>query len=316
MGTTRVLSIQSSSELAPQEVAKTCLQRWQRCTSRAEPESPSRARQSLRLKRWQRHASRGGRDVPPELSQNLHPELVRACASRGGKDMPPEVAEMYLQRWQSQASRASIASRDDITSLKKKLDGKVAIVTGGASGIGEATARHFANHGARAVVIADIQDEKGQLVAASIGAHRSTYIRCDVSDENQVKFLVDSTVQTYGRLDIMFSNAGIINDLNQSILELDFSAFDRLFACKRTRYGGVCEARCSCYGGRRRQGEYSVHGKLGGHYGGPNPPGLHHVEARRAWVGSVSECTTRRVRNTRELCVAFGCCHAVGVQYA
>ncbi|KAA8536625.1 hypothetical protein F0562_029103 [Nyssa sinensis] len=112
MGTTRVLSIQSSSELAPQEVAKTCLQRWQKCTSRAEPESPSRARQSLRLKRWQRHASRGGRDVPPELSQNLHPELVRACASRGGKDMPPEVAEMYLQRWQSQASRASIASRD------------------------------------------------------------------------------------------------------------------------------------------------------------------------------------------------------------
>ncbi|KAA8540920.1 hypothetical protein F0562_024942 [Nyssa sinensis] len=118
----------------------------------------------------------------------------------------------------------------DVTSLKKKLDGKVAIVTGGASGIGEATARHFANHGARAVVIADIQDEKGQLVAASIGAHRSTYIRCDVSDENQFKFLVDSTVQTYGRLDIMFSNAGIINDLNQSILELDFSAFDRLFA--------------------------------------------------------------------------------------
>ncbi|KAA8546603.1 hypothetical protein F0562_002658 [Nyssa sinensis] len=121
MGTTRVLSIQSSSELAPQEVAKTCLQRWQRCTSRAEPESPSRAhqslrlkraRQSLRLKRWQRHASRGGRDVPPELSQNLHPELIRACASRGDKDMPPEVAEMYLQRWQSQASRASIASRD------------------------------------------------------------------------------------------------------------------------------------------------------------------------------------------------------------
>ncbi|KAA8540923.1 hypothetical protein F0562_024939 [Nyssa sinensis] len=89
---------------------------------------------------------------------------------------------------------------------------------------------HFANHAARAVVIADIQDEKGQLVATSIGAHRSTYIRYDVSDENQVKFLVDSTVQTYGCLDFMFSNTGIINDINQSILELDFNAFDRLLA--------------------------------------------------------------------------------------
>ncbi|KAA8536418.1 hypothetical protein F0562_028896 [Nyssa sinensis] len=88
MGTTRVLSIQNSSELAPQEVAKTCLQRRQRCTSR------------------------DGRAKPPELSQNLYPELARACASRGGKDMPPEVAKTCLQRWQSQTSRASIASRD------------------------------------------------------------------------------------------------------------------------------------------------------------------------------------------------------------
>uniref|UniRef100_A0A5B6ZM17 Uncharacterized protein n=1 Tax=Davidia involucrata TaxID=16924 RepID=A0A5B6ZM17_DAVIN len=118
----------------------------------------------------------------------------------------------------------------DNTSFKKKLEGKVAIITGGASGIGETTARHFANHGARAVVIADIQDDKGQLVAASIGAHRCTYIRCDVTDEHQVKSLVDSTVRSYGRLDIMFSNAGIFNASDQSILDLDFSAFDHLFA--------------------------------------------------------------------------------------
>ena len=53
-----------------------------------------------------------------------------------------------------------------------KLQGKVAIITGGASGIGEATTRLFANHGAAAIVIADVQDELGQAVAESIGTQR------------------------------------------------------------------------------------------------------------------------------------------------
>ena len=59
----------------------------------------------------------------------------------------------------------------DSTPSNKKLQGKVAIITGGAGGIGEATARHFAAHGARAIVIADVQDEKGQNVAVSIGSN-------------------------------------------------------------------------------------------------------------------------------------------------
>uniref|UniRef100_A0A6N2NLN9 Uncharacterized protein n=1 Tax=Salix viminalis TaxID=40686 RepID=A0A6N2NLN9_SALVM len=67
----------------------------------------------------------------------------------------------------------------------KKVQDKVAIVTGGASGIGEATVLAFAENGARGVVIADIQDEKGQKLAESIGANRSTYIHCDVTDENK-----------------------------------------------------------------------------------------------------------------------------------
>ncbi|KAK6123270.1 hypothetical protein DH2020_042998 [Rehmannia glutinosa] len=111
-------------------------------------------------------------------------------------------------------------------SFKKKLDGKVAIVTGGASGIGEVTARHFADHGARAVVIADIQAEKGRSVAESIGLHRCSYFQCDVADEEQVKSMVDWTVQTYGGLDIMFSNAGIISDSEQTILDLNLSQYD------------------------------------------------------------------------------------------
>lgn len=112
----------------------------------------------------------------------------------------------------------------------KKLENKVAIVTGGASGIGEATARCFAEHGARAVVIADVQDEKGQQVAESIGLHCCSYMKCDVSEEEQVKSLVDSTVKKYGRLDIMFSNAGITSKSKQDVLDFDFSEFETLFA--------------------------------------------------------------------------------------
>ncbi|KEH25441.1 (+)-cis,trans-nepetalactol synthase NEPS2 isoform X2 [Medicago truncatula] len=104
-----------------------------------------------------------------------------------------------------------------------RLSGKVAIVTGGASGIGEATARVFANEGVRVVVIADIQDELGNQVAASIGIQRCTYIHCDVADEDQVKNLVRSTV------DIMFSNAGIVSPTDQTVMELDMSQLDRLF---------------------------------------------------------------------------------------
>ncbi|CDP14866.1 unnamed protein product [Coffea canephora] len=115
------------------------------------------------------------------------------------------------------------------TSATKKLEGKVAIVTGGASGIGEATAHLFAENGVKAVVVADIQDDKGRLVTESIGSHQCSYFHCDVSDENQVKALVEWTVQTYGQLDIMFSNAGIVSPSDQTVLNLDFSQFDRLF---------------------------------------------------------------------------------------
>ncbi|KAK1357966.1 (-)-isopiperitenol/(-)-carveol dehydrogenase, mitochondrial [Heracleum sosnowskyi] len=113
----------------------------------------------------------------------------------------------------------------------KKLEGKVAIITGGASGIGEATARLFAEHGARAIVIADIQDVLGQNVAESIGSGQCTYMHCDVTNEDQVKALVEFTVKNFGQLDVMFSNAGIANEtISQTILDFDLNASDRVFA--------------------------------------------------------------------------------------
>nr|CAD1838794.1 unnamed protein product [Ananas comosus var. bracteatus] len=112
------------------------------------------------------------------------------------------------------------------TALGPKPPG-VAIITGAASGIGEAAARLFAEHGAR-VVIADIQDELGAAVAASIGADRCKYYRCDVRDEQQVSDLVDFTVATFGRLDVMYSNAGII--CRGSLLQMNLEDFDNVVA--------------------------------------------------------------------------------------
>ncbi|OWM83287.1 short-chain dehydrogenase reductase 3b-like [Punica granatum] len=110
---------------------------------------------------------------------------------------------------------------------KKKIDGRVAIVTGGASGIGEETVHRFVEHGAF-VVIADIQDERGQALVSTLGLNNCAYVHCDVSDEDQVSSLVNSTVERHGRVDIMFSNAGIINP-NQDILGFDIPMYDRLF---------------------------------------------------------------------------------------
>ncbi|KAL5981642.1 hypothetical protein ACLOJK_015705 [Asimina triloba] len=105
------------------------------------------------------------------------------------------------------------------------LQGKVAIITGAASGIGAATARLFVEHGA-IVIIADVQDELGQEVVASIGPDRSSYVHCNVGDEDQVKSTVDHAVEKYGRLDVLFSNAGIGGPLS-GIMDLDLVQFDR-----------------------------------------------------------------------------------------
>lgn len=104
----------------------------------------------------------------------------------------------------------------------------MALITGAASGIGEEAARLFAENGA-SVVIADVQDELGNRVVESIGGDRVSYCHCDVRDEKQVEETVKFTVEKYGKLDVLFSNAGIIGPLN-GILEFDLKAFDTTMA--------------------------------------------------------------------------------------
>jgi NAD(P)-dependent dehydrogenase (short-subunit alcohol dehydrogenase family) len=104
-----------------------------------------------------------------------------------------------------------------------RLAGKIALVTGGGSGIGEATVRLFVAEGA-SVVIADIQDERGSRVAEELGA-RARYLHADVSREADVHAAVAETVQRFGRLDCMFNNAGY-GGVGGRIAEVPVAGFD------------------------------------------------------------------------------------------
>lgn len=108
-----------------------------------------------------------------------------------------------------------------------QLDGKVAVVTGGASGIGEGTVRKFVESGAR-VVISDVQDARGQRLAEELGTS-ATFYHTDVSHEEEVRAAVGHAVQKWGRLDVMFNNAGF-GGVSGSILETDMDSYDQTMA--------------------------------------------------------------------------------------
>jgi len=88
-----------------------------------------------------------------------------------------------------------------------ELARKVAIVTGGAGGIGRATVERFVDEGAR-VVVADLDAEAGQALAAGLG-DAAAFWRTDVADADQVQALVDFTVERFGGLHVLFNNAGV-----------------------------------------------------------------------------------------------------------
>ena len=97
--------------------------------------------------------------------------------------------------------------------MDKRLEGKVAVITGAASGIGAATAKTYVDHGAR-VVLGDIQDEAGEGMAAALGgASRAIFRHCNVTSEAEVEALVEAAIAEFGQIDIMFNCAGIVGAL-------------------------------------------------------------------------------------------------------
>ncbi len=105
-----------------------------------------------------------------------------------------------------------------------RLDNKVAIITGAASGIGRATAVRFAAEGAK-VVVADVADEPGVALAEEL---HGLYVHVDVADEESVKAMFAATIDAFGGLDILFNNAGISPSDDDSILTTGVDAWQRV----------------------------------------------------------------------------------------
>ena len=108
--------------------------------------------------------------------------------------------------------------------LTQRLAGKVAVITGGASGIGLATARRFAAEGAK-VVIGDMDSVTGEAAAAEVSG---SFIKVNVADEAEVNNLFDSTVKMYGQVDIAFNNAGISPPDDDSIETTELPAWQKV----------------------------------------------------------------------------------------
>jgi NAD(P)-dependent dehydrogenase (short-subunit alcohol dehydrogenase family) len=118
--------------------------------------------------------------------------------------------------------------------MSQLLEGKVALITGAASGIGRATSLIFADEGAQ-LVLADVDDERGHEAASVVGERRADalYVHCDVSDPAQVDALINAAVERFGRLDCAFNNAGI-GGASGRVADYDLESWHQVLAINLT----------------------------------------------------------------------------------
>jgi NAD(P)-dependent dehydrogenase (short-subunit alcohol dehydrogenase family) len=119
-----------------------------------------------------------------------------------------------------------------------RLEGRTAYVTGGASGIGLATVRRFADEGA-SVVVVDMDDDKGRAAAEEVGG---LYVHCDVTDAEQVEAMVAKVLDEFGSIDVAFNNAGISPPDDDSILDTGIDAWRRVQEVNLTSVYLCCKA--------------------------------------------------------------------------
>jgi NAD(P)-dependent dehydrogenase (short-subunit alcohol dehydrogenase family) len=119
-----------------------------------------------------------------------------------------------------------------------RLDGKVAVITGGCSGIGLATVRRFVEEGAK-VVVGDVDEVNGPRIADEVGG---TFIKVDVTSKDEVDHLFKVAKDTYGSVDIAFNNAGISPPDDDSILTTDLEAWRRVQEVNLTSVYLCCKA--------------------------------------------------------------------------
>ncbi len=120
----------------------------------------------------------------------------------------------------------------------KRLEGRVATITGGGSGLGKATAIRFASEGAH-VVIADMDEKSGQAVAAEVNG---TFIKCNVADKASVDNFFAEVFKKFGKIDIAFNNAGISPPDDDSILTTEIEAWDKVQLVNLTSVYLCCKA--------------------------------------------------------------------------
>jgi NAD(P)-dependent dehydrogenase (short-subunit alcohol dehydrogenase family) len=122
--------------------------------------------------------------------------------------------------------------------MSGRLDGKVAVVTGGCSGIGLATVRRFLEEGAK-VVVGDLDDARGAELSDELGL---TYVHVDVTSKDEVDALFKTAKDTYGSVDIAFNNAGISPPEDDSILDTDLDAWRKVQEVNLTSVYLCCKA--------------------------------------------------------------------------
>ncbi len=165
-----------------------------------------------------------------------------------------------------------------------RLKGKVALVTGAASGFGEGIARLFAEQGAR-VLVADLNEDGARRVAGQIGeaAHA---MRGDVSQGADVKAMVDETVRRFGGLDVVVNNAGTTHR-NRPMLEVDEATFDRVYAVNVKSIYWMAQAAVPVFRTQKRGGSII---NISSTAGIRPRPGLVWYNGTKGAVNTITQC--------------------------